>query len=248
MSGLTRQQRTALMYEQQASRQLLAHGVTLVTTAPNYAPILDPLFTCWSIGLEKLLKIARGLLDIEAGNSWELRKTHDLPSLAQPLLEHLDSRAEPRTPYLRGLVAQVVEDPGWEPLLAALSEYGRMGRFRHLDDIGGHPNDMTAVEDSWSHLEAVANNDPEVAALWATFDASEEASDRLHAVQGRVIARPLVNVWLLITQAARHGAFGELGVAFGADSEPQNALPRIDPAAFVAAPSGRLTRDQTPRR
>lgn len=233
MSGLSRAQETALVHEQTAARQLLAHGVTLVTTSKYFDPVLDPLFTCWSIGLEKLLKLGLGLLDIHRGDAWKLRKTHDLIVLSDELFEYLDGWASTRSAYLVDVVGKVSTDAMWRPLLTGLSEYGQMGRFRHLDNIGGHQNSMSSVEKSWQAIEGAANKDPQIAPHWEAFDFRDAAgADAMHAAIGRVVARPIVNSWQAITRTARHGAFGDYGIRFGADAEPENAIPKIDPRTF----------------
>lgn len=232
---LTMNQGFALLFEQESARQLLAHGVHVLAGADYSGTVLDPVLTVWSIGVEKLLKVAVGLGMVGDDHAWpDMKKlySHNLVKLDADLRVRvhrwLDTQQEVES--VAGLVRRVDDDPVWPVLLDCLHLYANEGRFHRLDELAQARADRQDPKGLWGTVEtAVLEADTEFAdRFYATItngpiDDHRAAARELHGF----IAGSMVGWWFMVTRAARFGALGETGRQFGADSEPANALPEV---------------------
>lgn len=107
----------------------------------------DPIMTMLSIAVEKLLKVAFGLLHIKDHRHWlplHVLKNdyrHDLVRTEQLLRETIHDRADRATHrfYMDQALTVLESDPVWPPLIAALNRYGKDGRFYSLDALAENP-------------------------------------------------------------------------------------------------------------
>lgn len=67
---LDRQQGFALLAEMTSTRNLLAYGIRVVRTGAFIDTTRDPILTMLSIGVEKLYKLALGLIALDRDHRW----------------------------------------------------------------------------------------------------------------------------------------------------------------------------------
>lgn len=236
--NLNHEQELAWLQAQDEARQLLAAGVHTLRESRFMDPVRESVLSTWAMGAEKLLKVALGLHSVSHGKDWPSKKEmqtyrHQIEKLDAELMRHIDEWMEgtPRSDYLEAVVSTVKNDPAWPKLRAALGLYGDQGRFRSLDALAGSSSTQTSPYEAWEDAVQLAwRASPRMASWWpkdwATMSPTEfdQLSLDLHAA----VADSVVNWWFMITRLARHGFLGERGKAFGADAEPQNALPAVE--------------------
>ena len=112
--ALTTAQKSALLFEAHAARQLLGHGCHLLAGSHGIDGKFDALATSWSIGVEKMLKVTLGLAALSRGERWPNGKSfgHNLVQMNDRLLAHLTEWQEsaPPSPWLAGLLSRVRHD------------------------------------------------------------------------------------------------------------------------------------------
>ena len=115
-------------------------------------------------------------------------------------------------------------------LFRSLHVYAIEGRFNRLDAISGRKQDedpLIILEQAMETARATSD----LTKPWRRLDlatASASDMDNYSLATNAALAEPLVHWWFMITRLARHGLLGPRGIAFGANTEPQNAIPRID--------------------
>lgn len=236
--GLSREQELAWISSQDEARQLLAAGVHTLRGSKFMDPVRESVLTNWAMGAEKLLKVALGLHSLSQGRQWPSQKEmkeyrHQIEKLDAQLMSAVDAWMQdaPRSPYLSAVVARVKDDPAWPRLRAALGLYGDQGRFRNLDTLTGTPQAHASPYEAWEEAVQIAWRNSARTARWWSKDwgaMSQSEFDEMSLAVHAAVTDSIVNWWFMITRLARHGFLGERGRVFGADAEPQNALPRIE--------------------
>lgn len=235
---MTRDQEWAWLRAQDEARQHLAAGVHTLRGSKFMDPVRESVLSTWAIGAEKLLKVAIGLHGLSLGAGWPSKSTmmsykHQIERLDDELSAAIHSwmGRESRGGYLRAVVERVDDDPVWASLRVALGLYGDQGRFRSLDALSGSTQTKANPYEAWEAAVQAAWKTSSRMERWrardmVTMQAAEfdQQSLDLHAA----VTDSLVNWWFMITRLARHGFLGERGRLFGADAEPQNALPPVE--------------------
>lgn len=230
---LTTAQKSALLFEAHAARQLLGHGCHLLASSHGIDGKFDPLATSWSIGVEKTLKVTLGLAALSRGEKWPNGQTfgHNLVDMNAKLLEHLNQWQQdaPQSPWLAGLLAGVRDDPIWPALLVVLDTYARNGRFVYLDRLAEvteppdeprplwHDVEMTALTVR-PDLKRLLHGDP--TATIAEFNAGL-------LEMNCAITRSLTSWWFTVTRVGRFNAYGPQSRQFTPELEPDMALPAL---------------------
>lgn len=235
--GLTSDQAWAWIRSQEEARQLLAQGHALLVNARYLDPIQNTLLSSWAMGTEALLKVALGLRSLARGDgplsqSKARSYGHDIEKMDADLKVEIATwmSEAPRSEYLRDLVSTVETDPVWPTLRRALHVYAKEGRFNNLDAMTGRTQADDAPSVILDQAAQLATETSDLTAAWRDIDhakISPAQMDQFSLAIHAALAEPLVNWWFMITRLARHGFLGDRGRAFGADTEPQNALPPI---------------------
>ncbi|WP_457098831.1 hypothetical protein [Microbacterium sp. P5_E9] len=226
--NLSRLQGLQLIQESNSARHLIAYGIRVLRTSARTEPVRDPILTMLSIGVEKTMKLALGLLSLAEHRVWlpysVLKNTyrHNLllmdGLLRDGIREHV-CRATHRS-YVDHALQAVDEDPVWMPLLIALNHYGEQGRFYYVDALADRPQKEDSPEGFWADIEEAAReSDPELDALlhryWADSTLIDEYHQRLHAR----IADSLQRWWDLVSMASVQGVLGGRGEVLRPASE-----------------------------
>lgn len=225
--GLSDAQAWALLAEQTSTRNLLAYGLRALRTAAFLETTRDPIMTMLSIGLEKLLKMALGLAHLAEHREWPPvaifrdHWRHDLDTMLRETLDTLRARLDRANhrPYVESLLDAVERDPVLVPLVAALSRYGRQGRFYNLDTLAESPQRGPSPEAMWSSVEQIllAHDEKLRTRLSAVTGRDAEAHEALiHQMEART-ADSLQRLWDLIAMAGVQGMHGARGRGWGVD-------------------------------
>jgi hypothetical protein len=182
-----------------------------------------------SIGVEKLYKVALGLIALEDDGVWiskgdaRLRYGHKVVTLHEDVWNALDSRTATSSDYVRGLVTAVHADPVVPPLVAALDRYGREGRFYYIDALGGEAQSGESPESYWDAVEEAARLDPRVQYAFTAAMADTSDNDRwnrFYLDQRERIACAVEGVWVAVADCGRNGALGTAGRNVGHEVHP----------------------------
>ena len=224
---LDRQQGFALLAEMTSTRNLLAYGIRVIRTGAFIDTTRDPIFTMLSIGVEKLYKLTLGIIALDRDHRWpvktEMQKQgHKLVPMHTTVMNELRARTVDKSEYVRGLLADVDNDPVVLPIIEALDMYGRMGRFYYWDELGAAPQSVSPDE-GWQNIEHAALADPAVATLYqrATRNVGDnEAWDEFIRALHERIAAAVEGLWLAVAACGRNHALGETGGTFGFEVHP----------------------------
>ncbi|KQQ19990.1 hypothetical protein ASF48_13930 [Rathayibacter sp. Leaf299] len=231
--GLNQRQAIALIEEMDSAKHLLAYGERTVRSAAFADTTRDPILTMLSIGVEKLLKVAVGLVALDESGAWPTQTVmkrefgHGVVKLDGLLREKLRAGIGDKSSYAQGWFAKVETDPVWPILLDALDAYGRSGRFYNLDLLADEPQSWDSPSAQWTLVENCAiDASPELQALRdAGFAGDMAAFNRLTRGTNTAIADSLHRWWEAIAVLGRHGLMGEHNKAFGFEVHP-NAVGR----------------------
>jgi hypothetical protein len=154
---MTRPQLAALSKELDAAASLLAHGVRILQS-DGYSVLDAPaVLACLAIGAEKLLKLTIGMVAIEETGFWPNKKTmaeryrHAILALDRharaAITRRIDNSGAPG--YIRELLSSVQNDVVIGPVLEALDNYARQGRFYNLDMLADAPQVDPSPSELW---------------------------------------------------------------------------------------------------
>jgi hypothetical protein len=188
---------------------------------------LDPVMTMLSIGVEKLMKMGLGLVHLADEDAWPPQNQfknhwrHNLELMNGELLAALRARLPLAThrAVIEPMLEAVESDPGWGPIVTALTRYGIEGRFYYLDELAEHPQSGERPDSLWDHAEnALLDQVPELKAqqVAALSGPQDEFDAFLHVLEGRM-AESIEAFWRLLEDAGMHGMLGVRGHQWGAD-------------------------------
>lgn len=223
-------QSIALIQETTAARNLLGYGTRALREAAFLDTTRDPVMTMLSIGIEKAMKMALGLAHVAEHGFWPPKTTfqnkwrHDLEVMNAELIGTLSRRMSFAThpAVVNPLLEQVARNAAWEPLVAALSRYGRSGRFYYLDALADSPQADDDPSAYWNAAElALLESRPDFRELLygAAHDSAEW--DRRTAQLNGFMAEAIIDWWNLISCAGKHRMLGERGAGWGHDFDPR---------------------------
>ncbi|XKH55534.1 hypothetical protein LG293_09680 [Citricoccus nitrophenolicus] len=227
---MTQKQGFALIAEMDSTRNLLAHGIRTLRTGDFVETTRDPVLTMLSIGVEKLYKLTLGLTALDREGSWPNKQQmkshgHDLDAMHQAVLEELQTRSADKSEYVRTLLADIEADFVIPPLIAALSRYGRGGRFHYLDLLGDAPDKWDSPIGYWQRVEQAAMQEPHlIAALNDAMGAPADSElwTRAHGGTQDRIASALEGLWETIAVCGSNNMLGPAGKLFGSALHPRS--------------------------
>lgn len=215
-----------LIQESDSAKHLLAYGIRALRTAAFIETTRDPIMTMLSIGVEKMLKLGLGLLNVEENRVWLPARVlkydyrHDLITMEALLREAIRNnvgRATHRS-YVDQALAAVDADPVWPHLVSALNRYGQEGRFYYLDALAENPQREESPQTFWDAAERVAlENEPELNHLFHQMLEDFSLTGEFYRKLNERMADSLQRFWDLETMAAVQGVLGDRGKAWGFD-------------------------------
>jgi hypothetical protein len=215
-----------------STKYVLATGLRLLRSGGPFERDKDAVFATLAVGVEKLAKLAHGLLSLDEGQPWPKMNVtrdgwgHACARMDKRLRARISARLELEEfadkVYVRQLLCTVEHDQVWAQVVEALEAYGTEGRFYALDVIAGNGREEMNPLPHWEAAENTAVElDSELASLMHT-DANQ-----FDAALSEAIAKSVHRWWALVTLSGVHGMYGEgWGKTFGADLLP-DGLGRI---------------------
>lgn len=225
IDGLSREQAFDFINEMTSTRNLLAYGIRSLRDAPFIETTLDPILSLLSIGVEKHLKLIRGVIGIDETGGWppfNAMKGHDITAMYDSVMAAIRARTIDKSQFVRDHVNGVDADPVIPALMAVLDRYAHEGRFYNLDRLAERTQKDDPPWSYWSRVESIALSDPAVNVKYsvAMADVSNQTAwNEFHAaLQGRV-ADALDRFWAMVCWVGKNHALGTTGrtLAFEVD-------------------------------
>jgi hypothetical protein len=146
-----------LSKELDAAASLLVHGIRILLV-DGYSVLDAPaVLACLATGAEKLLKLTVGMVAIEETGTWPNKKTmaeryrHAILALERharaAITRRIDNSEAPG--YIRELLSSIENDVVIGPVLEALDNYARQGRFYNLDMLADVPQVGLSPSELW---------------------------------------------------------------------------------------------------
>lgn len=225
-----------LLPEINSARHVLASADRILREDGPLQRDLDAVLATYSIGVERLMKLALGTAAVSAGEGWpesmgSTRKGwgHALDEMDRRLRDTLREAVSggdwPRKPMLQSWVCTIDNDPVWAAAIRALRNYADAGRYHHLDQVAGRQVKSRSSREMWDEVERAAIDGNEE--LGAHYRRTLEGADfapferELRAAVADAIKR-----WVgIVCLFGFHGVLGEDWRVIGADVLPDDALP-----------------------
>jgi hypothetical protein len=190
--------------------------------------------TTLSIGVEKFLKLAIGLSELQDEKPWPSKHRmqkefgHGIAFMDALVRSKIRLRMTEQEwgGYVEGHLSKVENDPVLPFLLRALDSYGRSGRFYNLDTLAEDKSPFDSPVGEWDKLQnVVIQHDGAVLNQFtrAVDTNAVEDMEMFRALLYHHIASSIQGWWQLMVVLARHRAFGEYGVQFGLAGDPAMA-------------------------
>lgn len=236
-SGFTSQQwLNGLLPEVRSARSVLASADRLLRQEGPLERDLDAILATYSIGVERLLKLALGTAAVSRGDGWPKKMGstwegwgHALSEMDERLRSTLRAAvAEGEWEHKRLLgtwVCTLDNDPVWSATIHTLRNYADAGRYHHLDQVSSREIKSRSSRDMWNDVERAAIDLDESLAdheqrVYAGED-FEPFERKLRSAVADSIKR-----WVSITCLfGFHGVLGDDWRVIGADALPDDALP-----------------------
>ncbi len=183
-----------------------------------------------SIGTEKTMKMALGLLHVAEKSEWlplavlKNGYRHDLVAMDKALREQIHASVDRAThpAVLLPLLMEVEADPLWEPIVAMLDRYGREGRFYNLDALAQVTQQEEPPEVFWDRVDQIAvESEPTINAAFHASIADYSQMDTFTRLLNERIARSVERWWRMICMAGVQGCMNERGKSWGIDIDPR---------------------------
>lgn len=248
-SGFTSHQwLRGLFPEVTSARRALASADRLLRQDGDLERDLDAVLATYSIGIERLMKLALGAAAVSAGEGWP----SNMGSTRQGWGHALDEMDARLRATLRGAIAagdwehkRLLEtwictldnDPVWAAAIRALRNYADAGRYHHLDQVRGGEVRSRSSHDMWDAVErAAVDSDGALAAHHQrTFDGAD--FDPFEAALRAAIADSIKRWVSIVCLFGFHGVLGADWRVMGADALPDDALPVQALPACAADPA-----------
>jgi len=236
-SGFTSQQwLDGLLPEVDSARSVLASADRLLRQDGALERDLDAILATYSIGVERLMKLALGTAAVSRGEGWPKKMSftregwgHALDEmdkrLRSELREAIESGDWERKPMLLSWICTLDNDPVWAAVVRTLRNYADAGRYHHLDQVAGKDVSSLSSRAMWDEVEraAIANSPPLSAHRQRTIEGVDFApfERELRAEVANSIRR-----WVsIVCLFGFHGVLGEDWRVMGASALPEDALP-----------------------
>jgi hypothetical protein len=227
--GLTTAQALALIRETTAARNLLGYGLLALRRTRFLDTTRDPILTMLSIGTEKTMKMALGLLYVAEKREWpplgifKATYGHNLVVMDKALREQIRANLDRATypAIATPLLDEVEADPLWEPIVAMLDRYGREGRFYNLDALAQVTQREESPEVFWDRVDQAAlDSEPDIKQVWTASITDASRMDEFTALLNDRIAQSIDRWWRMVCMAGVQGVLGERGKGWGSDIDP----------------------------
>ncbi len=235
-SDFTRQQWVeGLLPEIASARNVLATADFLLRRGGTLERDIDAVFATYSIGLERLMKLALGCAAVSRGEGWppKMGRTsegwgHALDEMDQRLRdtirESVNGNEWDHKPLLETWICTLDNDPVWGKAVKALRNYADAGRYHHLDHVRGGFVTSSTTRSLWDDVEreTIANNSQLAAHHQETLAGAEFDP---FEIELRSAVADVLKRWVsIICLFGMHGVLGEDWKSLGADALPDGAL------------------------
>lgn len=215
LPGLDVVQTRALFYEANATRNTLAYALRILATDALTENTRDPVMVLSASGIERLLKLTLGVIDVDQHQQWRDSKSHGhhVERMHHRVLDAIEQRAA-AAPYVGQLLAVVRGDAVLPPLIACADSFAREGRYAYFTTLADKQPHVDSPDQAWRAVEDAAAQHPELAELQAQAMAHHADNEKQRAARiarGSIISNSLTNLWDLVTAAGTHHALGDLG-------------------------------------
>lgn len=225
-----------LLPEVTSARRVLASADRLLRQDGTLERDLDAVLATYSIGVERLMKLALGTAAVSRGEGWPKNMGftregwgHALDEmdarLRDTLRDAVNAREWEHKRLLETWICTLDNDPVWASTIRTLRNYADAGRYHHLDRVRGGEVKSRSSRDMWEEVERAAiDNDSALSAHYqrvldgADFDPFE--------LELRSVVAETIKRWVsIICLFGFHGVLGDDWRVIGADALPDDALP-----------------------
>lgn len=236
-SGFTSQQwLLGLLPEINSARSVLASADRLLRQDGSLERDLDAILATYSIGVERLMKLALGTAAVSRGEGWPQKMGftregwgHALDEMDDRLRTDLRTEIKcgdwERKPLLSSWICTIDNDPVWAAVVRALRNYADAGRYHHLDQVSGKEIKSRPSSEMWGEAEraAISNSASLKAHYQRTLDGADFAPFEREL---REEVADSIKRWVsIICLFGFHGVLGDDWRVIGASALPDQALP-----------------------
>jgi len=236
-SGFTSQQwLNGLLPEVNSARSVLASARRLLRQEGPLERDIDAILATYSIGVERLMKLALGTAAVSRGEGWPKKMGltregwgHALDEMDTQLRDTLRETVAggdwPRKSMLESWVCTLDNDPVWAAVVRTLRNYADAGRYHNLDQVAGKEVKSRSSREMWDEAEKAAiDSDADLAAYYQrTLNGADFGPFEREL---REALADSIERWVtIICLFGFHGVLGEDWKAIGADALPDGALP-----------------------
>jgi hypothetical protein len=224
-----------ILPEVDSARMVLASADRLLRQDGPLDRELDAVLATYSIGVERLMKLALGTAAVSRGEHWP--KMGSTPNGWGHALDVMDRQLRgtfrkvvadgdwERKPLLETWVCTLDNDPIWAAAIRVLRNYADTGRYHHLDQIRGGPVNSNSSSKMWDEVERAAiDSDARLAEHYervCSGAAFEPFESELRATVADALKR-----WVsIVCLFGFHGVLGDDWGSIGADALPEGAVP-----------------------
>lgn len=230
-----------LLPEVTSARRVLATADGLLRQEGELERDIDAVFATYSIGIERLMKLALGAASVSRGDGWPEQMGSTRAGWGHAL-DEMDARLRltvkdalavnewEHQSLLESWICTIDGDPVWAAAITAFRNYAAAGRYHHLDQVTGDHVKSRSSRDMWDAIEnaAIASNEDLAEHYKQTLQGADFAP--FESELRNAIADAIKRWAAIICLFGFHGVLGEDWRVMGADAFPSDALP-IKPLA-----------------
>lgn len=227
---------SGLLPEVTSARRVLASADRLLRQDGTLERDLDAVLATYSIGVERLMKLALGTAAVSRGEGWPKNMGFTRDGWGHAL-DEMDTRLRAtlreavaagdweHTRLLETWTCTLDNDPVWAAAIRTLRNYADAGRYHHLDQIRGGEVKSRSSREMWEEVERVAIDSDE--ALLAHYQRVLGGADfDPFELELRSAVADAIKRWVsIICLFGFHGVLGDDWRVIGADALPDDALP-----------------------
>lgn len=230
------QWRRGLLPEINSARNVLVSADQFLRQDGELERDLDAVLATYSIGVERLMKLALGAAAVSNGEGWpenmgSTRKGwgHALDEMDRRLRDTLRKAVSggdwEYKSLLESWMCTIDNDPVLKETIKALRNYADAGRYHHLDQVASRKVTSRSARDMWNEVESAAiNNNEELKAHWERTLEGAEYGPFERELRGAVADS--IKRWVsIVCLFGSHGVLGDDWKVIGADILPDDALP-----------------------
>lgn len=227
---------SGLLPEVTSARSVLASADRLLRQEGTLERDLDAVLATYSIGVERLMKLALGTAAVSRGEGWPTNMGHTREGWGHAL-DEMDARLRDtlreavtagnweHERLLATWICTLDNDSVWSAVIHTLRNYADAGRYHHLDQIRGGTISSRSSREMWDAVEqaAIASDDE----LAGHYQRVREGGDfdAFELVLRGAVADTIKRWVSIICLFGFHGVLGEDWRVIGAHVLPDDALP-----------------------